>query len=461
MEPIPDASSTAAAEPLVIMGAGLVGSLLALYLARRGHPVQVFERLPDPRQQGLLGGRSINLALSDRGWRGLAGVGVAEDIRQVGIPMYRRVMHDGQGHLTVQPYGQDNQAIYSINRGSLNCTLLDLAEKEPQVQITFGQKLTQLDLPGRRLHLQDVASGHAHDVAYERLFGADGAFSAVRAALQRTDRTDYSQQYLEYGYKELTIAAGPAGAWQLEKNALHIWPRGNFLMIALPNLDGSFNATLFFPYEGDKSFAALQTPAAVASFFAATFPDAVPLMPQLTEEFFDHPTGSLVTIRCFPWAYRDTVLLLGDAAHAIVPFYGQGMNAGFEDCTVLNQLLEQHGEANWDRVMDEFEHQRKPNTDAMADLALYNFVEMRDRVADPRFLLQKKIEGKISAQYPGQWVPLYSRVTFSPDTSYAEAWAAGQRQEAIMQRLMPLIQVEADYEQPAVQALLAKELSTK
>jgi kynurenine 3-monooxygenase len=455
------AAASEAAEPLVVMGAGLVGSLLALYLARRGHPVQVFERLPDPRTQGLLGGRSINLALSDRGWRALAGVGVADDIRQVGIPMYRRVMHDGQGQLTFQPYGQDNQAIYSVNRGSLNCALLDIVEKEASVQVTFGQKLTQIDLPGRRLHLQDVASGQPHEVAYERLFGADGAFSAVRAALQRTDRTDYSQQYLEYGYKELTIAAGTAGAWQLEKNALHIWPRGNFLMIALPNLDGSFNATLFFPYEGDKSFAALQTPADVATFFAATFPDAVPLMPQLTDEFFDHPTGSLVTIRCFPWAYRDTVLLLGDAAHAIVPFYGQGMNAGFEDCTVLNQLLEQHGEANWDRVMDEFEHQRKPNTDAMADLALYNFVEMRDRVADPRFLLQKRIESKIAAQYPGQWVPLYSRVTFSPDTSYAEAWAAGQRQEAIMTRVMPLIQTEADYELAEVKELIDKELTSK
>ncbi|QKG53962.1 FAD-dependent oxidoreductase [Hymenobacter sp. BRD67] len=454
-------AAEAAAEPLVIMGAGLIGSLLALYLARRGHPVQVFERLPDPRRQGLLGGRSINLALSDRGWRALAGVGVADDIRQVGIPMYRRVMHDGQGQLTFQPYGQENQAIYSINRGSLNCTLLDLAEQEPRVQLAFGQKLTGLDLLGRRLHLQDVASGHEQDVAYERLFGADGAFSAVRAALQRTDRTDYSQQYLEYGYKELTIAAGEAGSWQLEKNALHIWPRGNFLMIALPNLDGSFNATLFFPYEGDKSFAALQTPAEVAAFFAATFPDAVPLMPQLTNEFFDHPTGSLVTIRCFPWAYHDTVLLLGDAAHAIVPFYGQGMNAGFEDCTVLNQLLEQYGEANWGQVMAAFEHQRKPNTDAMADLALYNFVEMRDRVADPRFLLQKRIESKIAAQYPGQWVPLYSRVTFSPDTSYAEAWAAGQRQEAIMAQLMPHIQAEADYGKPEVQELLTQEFSKK
>ena len=445
-------------EPLVVMGGGLVGSLLTLYLARRGHPVQVFERLPDPRQQGLAGGRSINLALSDRGWRGLAGVGVVEDIRQVGIPMYRRVMHDGAGALTFQPYGQENQAIYSINRGSLNCTLLDLVDREPRVQITFGQKLTQLDLPGRRLHLQDVASRREYEVAYERLFGADGAFSAVRGALQRLDRTDYSQQYLEYGYKELTIAAGVGGSWQLEKNALHIWPRGNFLMIALPNLDGSFNATLFFPYEGDKSFAALRTPAEVGAFFAATFPDAVPLMPQLTEEFFDHPTGSLVTIRCFPWAYQDTVLLLGDAAHAILPFYGQGMNAGFEDCTVLNQLLAQYGEANWDQVMDGFEHQRKPNTDAMADLALYNFVEMRDRVADPRFLLQKRVESKIAAQYPGQWVPLYSRVTFSPDTSYAEAWAAGQRQEAIMTRLMPLIESEADYDKPEAQELVRREM---
>jgi len=420
--------------------------------------VQVFERLPDPRRQGLLGGRSINLALSDRGWRALAGVGVADDIRQVGIPMYRRVIHDGQGQLAFQPYGQENQAIYSINRGNLNCTLLDLAEQEEKVQITFGQKLMQLDLPGRRLHLQDVASGHEYDVAYERLFGADGAFSAVRGALQRTDRTDYSQQYLEYGYKELTIAAGPGGSWELEKNALHIWPRGNFLMIALPNLDGSFNATLFFPYEGAKSFAALQTPAEVTAFFAATFPDAVPLMPQLTEEFFDHPTGSLVTIRCFPWAYRDTVLLLGDAAHAILPFYGQGMNSGFEDCTVLNQLLDQYGEESWPAVMGAFENQRKPNTDAMADLALYNFVEMRDRVADPRFLLQKRIESKIAAQYPGQWVPLYSRVTFSPDTSYADAWAAGQRQETIMQQLMPHIQTESDYDKPEVQTLVKEQL---
>ena len=442
------------------MGAGLVGSLLSLYLARRGHPVQVFERRADPRRAGFQEGRSINLALSDRGWRALGGVGVANDIRQVGIAMTGRVMHDVQGGLTRQPYGHDGQAIYSVNRGHLNRRLLDLAEAQTGVSLHFGQQCRGIDLKKQELHLFDTASQQEHTEPYSRLFGTDGAFSAVRAAMQKTDRYNYSQQYLEYGYKELTIAAGPEGAWQLEKNALHIWPRGQYLMIALPNLDGSFNATLFFPYEGPESFAALQTPADVVAFFTRVFPDAVPLMPALTEEFFGHPTGSLVTVRCFPWKHEDDVLLLGDAAHAIVPFYGQGMNAGFEDCSVLNELLDQHGDDDWTAVFAEFEAQRKPNNDAMADLALYNFAEMRDRVADPRFLLQKKIEARISTQFPGKWTPLYSQVTFS-HTPYAEAWAAGQRQDAIMARLMPHIQAEADFDQSAVQALVQQEMAAR
>ena len=278
--------------------------------------------------------------------------------------------------------------------------------------------------------------------------------------MQKTDRYDYSQEYLEYGYKELTIEAGPDGAWLLEQNALHIWPRGQYLMIALPNLDGSFNCTLFFPFEGPESFATLQTPADVTAFYTRVFPDAVPLMPNLTEDFFQNPTGSMVTISCFPWKHDDDVLLLGDASHAIVPFYGQGMNAGFEDCTVLNELLDQHGDANWPTIFAKFQTQRKPKTDAMANLALYNFTEMRDRVADPRFLLQKKIEGKISAQFPGSWTPLYSQVTFS-HTPYAEAWAAGQQQDAIMARLMLHIQTEADFDQPAVQELVQQEMTDK
>ena len=442
------------------MGAGLVGSLLSLYLARRGHPVQVFERRGDPRRAGFQEGRSINLALSDRGWRALGGVGVANDIRQVGIPMTGRVMHDARGNLTRQPYGHEGQAIYSVNRGHLNRRLLDLAEAQTGVQLHFGQQCLGIDLKQQQLSLLDTATKEAHTVPYTRLFGTDGAFSAVRSAMQRTDRYDYSQDYLEYGYKELTIAAGPNSTWLLEKNALHIWPRGQYLMIALPNLDGSFNCTLFFPYEGPESFAALQTPADVTAFFTRVFPDAEPLMPALEEEFFKHPTGSLVTIKCFPWKHDDNVMLLGDASHAIVPFYGQGMNSGFEDCSVLNELLDQHGDTAWPTIFAEFQRQRKPNTDAMADLALYNFTEMRDRVADPRFLLQKKIEAKISAQFPGRWTPLYSQVTFS-HTPYAEAWAAGQRQDVIMSRLMPHIQTEADFDQSAVQALVHQEMAAQ
>jgi kynurenine 3-monooxygenase len=453
-------SPSAAPEKLTVMGAGLVGSLLSLYLARRGHAVQVLERRADPRRAGFQEGRSINLALSDRGWRALEGVGVADDIRRVGIPMTGRIMHDPLGNLTRQPYGQDGQAIYSVNRGHLNRRLLDLAEAQPNVQLSFGQQCLHIDLKHQHLRLFDTATQQEHTEPYARLFGTDGAFSAVRGALQKTDRYDYSQHYLEYGYKELTIEAGPNGTWQMEKHALHIWPRGQYLMIALPNLDGSFNCTLFFPYEGAESFAALQTPADVTAFFARVFPDAVPLMPALTDEFFAHPTGSLVTIRCYPWKYDDDVLLLGDASHAIVPFYGQGMNAGFEDCSVLNELLDQHGDADWPTVFAEFQAQRKPNADAMADLALYNFAEMRDRVADPRFLLQKKIEAKIASQYPGRWTPLYSQVTFS-HTPYAEAWAAGQRQDAIMARLMPHIQSEADFDQLAVQELVRQEMAAQ
>ncbi|GAA4017115.1 NAD(P)/FAD-dependent oxidoreductase [Hymenobacter fastidiosus] len=439
------------------MGAGLVGSLLSLYLAQRGHEVTIYERRADLRKAGSVEGRSINLALSDRGWRALEGVGIGEEIRRVGIPMYRRVMHDQQGQLSFQPYGQDNQAIYSVSRAGLNRTLLDLAEQNPRIQLRFNEQCLGIDLRANHLELRDTLTGAQHTVPFQQLFGTDGAFSAVRGAMQRTDRFNYSQSYLEYGYKELTIEAGPGGEWPLEKNALHIWPRGQYLMIALPNLDGSFNCTLFFPYEGAHSFAALQTAAQVQAFFEEIFPDALPLMPDLREEFFQNPVGSLVTVRCFPWAFDDNVLLLGDASHAIVPFYGQGMNAGFEDCTVLNELLEHHGN-DWSTVFEQFQRQRKPDADAMAELALYNFEEMRDRVADPRFLLQKKIESKIAAQYPGQWLSLYSQVTFS-HIPYAEAWANGQRQEQIMRRLMPHIQAEADFAKPAVQTLIRNELA--
>ncbi|GAA4379041.1 NAD(P)/FAD-dependent oxidoreductase [Hymenobacter koreensis] len=449
----------ASAKPLTVMGAGLVGSLLSLYLARRGHTVEVYERRSDPRRAGADAGRSINLALSDRGWRALEGVGVADAVREVAIPMYGRVMHDAEGNLTHQPYGKPGQAIYSVSRGGLNRRLLELAEAEPNVTVRFQQQCLDVNLRERQLHLRDTTTGHEQQVSFGHLFGTDGAFSAVRGALQKTDRFDYSQSYLEYAYKELTIAPAADGGWQLEKNVLHIWPRGRYMMIALPNLDGSFTCTLFFPFKGEESFETLKTSADVQAFFGRVFPDAVPLMPELVEDFFHNPTASLVTVKCFPWAFSDAVLLLGDASHAIVPFYGQGMNAGFEDCTALDHLMQEHGN-NWEAIFEAFQHQRKPNADAIADLAVYNFVEMRDRVADPRFLLQKKVEAKISAQFPDQWLPLYSQVTFS-HTPYHEAWANGQRQDAIMARLMPHIQELDDYDRPEVQELVQQEMESR
>ena len=443
-----------------IVGAGLVGSLLALYLAKKGNKVTIFERRPDMRKADIGGGRSINLALSDRGWKALEGIGIGDDIRKVGIPMYKRVMHDVKGNLTSQPYGKEGQGIYSVSRGGLNMKLMDLAEANPNIELHFNQQLANLDLKTNTLEFHNPQTNEDTKVQSERIFGADGAFSAVRGVLQKTERFDYSQQYQDYGYKELTIAPGENGTWQLEKNALHIWPRGQYMMIALPNLDGSFTCTMFFPYEGEHSFSALKTEADVTKFFSEVFPDALPLMPELLQDYFGNPTGTLVTVKCFPWTYQDKVALIGDAAHAVVPFYGQGMNAGFEDCTVLNQLMEAHND-DWETIFKEFERSRKPNADAIADLAVENFIEMRDKVADPRFLLQKKIESKINAMYPEQWIPLYTMVTFSPDIPYAKALKNGQKQEKIMKKLMKHIKTEADFEKPEVKEMLQQEMAAE
>ncbi|WP_026462194.1 FAD-dependent oxidoreductase [Adhaeribacter aquaticus] len=441
-------------ENVTVMGGGLVGCLLSLYLAKKGYHVDVYERKPDLRKAYKEYGRSINLALSDRGWKALNGIGIGDDIRKVAIPMYGRMMHDIQGNLSFLPYGKGGQAIYSVSRGGLNIALLDLVEAEPNVNLHFSQQCQRVDLQTNKVYLKNSGTGEESIIKPDRLFGVDGAYSMVRYSMQKTERFDYSQSYLNYGYKELTIAAGPFGKWVLEKEALHIWPRGNYMMIALPNLNGTFTCTLFFPYDGEESFSALKTEADVLAFFNKQFPDAVPLMPDLAKEYFANPVGDLVTIKCSPWAFSDKVLLLGDASHGIVPFYGQGMNAGFEDCTIFNELLEQHT-GDWHTIFDTFQKLRKPNTDAMADLAIYNFIEMRDKVADPRFLLQKKIESKINALYPEHWIPLYTMVTFS-DIPYAEAKAAGERQEKIMAQLMPHIQTEADFDKPEVQLMIKK-----
>ncbi len=438
---------------LTIVGAGLVGSLLSIYLAKRGHSVSIYERRPDMRKNRISAGRSINLALSDRGWRGLEGVGIADEIRKVAIPMSGRMIHSTDGKLTYQAYGKEGQAINSVSRGGLNCVLMDLAEKHG-VKIHFNQRCTNVDLKKAAITFHNDETNETNTANADRIFATDGAFSAVRLQMQTTtDRFEYSQHYLEHGYKELTIPAAENGDFAMDPNALHIWPRGTYMLIALPNLDKSFTCTLFFPFEGEYSFASLDTEKKMMEFFNAHFSDAVALMPTLAHDYFNNPSSSLVTVKCFPWSVSDKVLLLGDAAHAIVPFYGQGMNCGFEDCVVLDQLMDQYGD-DWKTVFTEFEQTRKPDGDAIGDLAISNFVEMRDKVGQAEFLLQKKIEAQFNAKHPDKWIPLYTMVTYSPDIRYSEAMHEGQRQERIMQRVMQLPNIETKWDSEEVEKMM-------
>jgi len=441
----------------VIIGAGLVGSLLSIYLSKRGYSVKIYERRGDMRKQEMAAGRSINLALSDRGIRALEEVGLMEEIRKICIPMHGRFMHNADGSTAYQAYGKEGQFINSVSRGELNCKLMDLAEQHGTA-IIFNQKCEQIDWKKNELMLQDANSLKTSTINFNLMFGSDGAFSAARLAHQlQHDRFQYQQYYIDFGYKELTIPAGDKGDFLLEKNALHIWPRGNYMMIALPNTDGSFTCTLFFPFNGPVSFAALDSKEKVRSFFETTFADAAQLMPTLEEDFFSNPTASLVTVKCYPWIRDDKFALIGDAAHAIVPFFGQGMNCGFEDCAVLNGLIEKHQD-NWAEILPEYQALRKPDGDAIADLALNNFIEMRDKVADPVFLLQKKIEAAFSKKYPEKWTPAYAQVTFSPHIRYSEALVNGQKQDAIMQQIMALPDIENKWQEEEIENMILNKL---
>ncbi len=449
---------------IAITGAGLVGSLLSIYLVKRGYKVSVFERRPDMRKSKGYEGRSINLALSNRGIKALEEVGLAEEIKTEAIPMHGRIVHDLQGKTNFQPYGKAGQYINSISRSGLNKVLMTKAESLG-VQFHFEQRISSVDFQKTELvvlksevrsqkletnlqppasGLQSLASSLQH-LPFDFIIGSDGAFSAVRLAMQLTDRFDFAQDYIEHGYKELHIPAGAAGVFQMEKNALHIWPRESFMLIALPNPDGSFTLTLFFPFKGDPSFEKLSTKEFVNNFFKSVFPDAYSLMPNLLEEFFQNPTSSLVTMKCYPWV-RNKTLLIGDAAHAIVPFYGQGMNAGFEDCRRLNQLLDSHQE-DWEKVLPLFQEERKPNADAIAQLALDNFIEMRDLVNDADFILRKKIESKLHELFPEKWIPLYSMVTFHENIPYSIAYETGQKQKKIMEEVLKMPGIERNWEE--------------
>ncbi len=443
---------------ITVVGAGLVGSLVSIYLAKRGYKVNIFERRSDMRKQNMIAGRSINLALSDRGWRGLKGVNIDGEIKKIAIPMYGRQIHNKDGSQTYQAYGKDEQAIYSVSRGEINKMLMDLAEQQTGVNIHFNERCDKLDRKNNTLHFINLETQVEKSVQSDLILASDGAFSAVRLQMQlQSDRFDYNQYYIDASYKELTIPAGPNGSFLLEKNALHIWPRGSYMMIALPNMDGSFTCTLFFEAQGPKSFESIKTKADAIRFFEEDFPDALPLMPTLADDFFTNPTASLVTVKCKPWVWDDKIALIGDAAHAIVPFYGQGMNCGFEDCVVLDELIEKH-QNNWPAILKDYEYLRKPDGDAIADLAHANFIEMRDKTADVTFLLQKKIEARFSAKYPAKWIPLYSMVTYSPHIRYSEALREGQRQQAIMDKIMQMENISDKWDSDEVEQAILNSL---
>lgn len=443
-------------ERIAVAGGGLVGGLLALFLAKRGFKVDVYERRRDPRKANYLGGRSINLALSDRGWKALEKVGVASAVREMAIPMYGRIMHDTEGNLTNQPYGKEQQAIYSVSRGGLNKLLLEQAGAQENVRLFFDIKVNDIDLDSNTMHLEDMSTGALREEQYDRIFGTDGAFSAVRGRLMKVDRFNFEQTYLSHGYKELTIPPAADGSHRIETNALHIWPRGEFMLIALPNQDGSFTCTLFFPFEGKHSFDTLTTRDKVEAFFNEVFADAVPHMPMLIEDYYENPTSSLVMVACSPWNYQDKICLMGDASHAIVPFYGQGMNSGFEDCTVFDEIFEANN-GDWGATFEAFSRTRKPDADAIRELALRNYIEMRDKTADPHFLLQKKIEKRFNAKYPDKWIPLYSQVTFS-HIPYHQALRNGELQDEIMKRVMNREDIEEVWDSDEVEAEILKEL---
>jgi len=425
----------------VLIGSGLAGGLMAAYLGRRGYEVELYERRGDPREGNIVGGRSINLALSTRGIYALEQLGIADEVLRHAIPMRGRMIHDKSGTLHFSPYDRDpNKFINSIGRAALNTTVIEAAQRYPNVRVHFNHRCTEIDLEQAIAHFeissvrpaisaatpQKIVTAHS-----DAVIGVDGAFSTVRLSMQRKiSGFTYDESYLAHGYKELTIPPRADGSWQMEKDALHIWPRKSFMMIALPNPDGSFTCTLFWEFEGPRSFATTTTDDSIRRFFEEEFPDAVPLMPALLKDFKTNPTGSLVTIRCAPWFFKDKVALVGDAAHAVVPFYGQGMNAAFEDCVVLDKCLAEFPQDRH-RAFAEYFSRRKENTDALADLAIENFIEMRDKTASRAFRAKKKLDHLLEGLLPGIYLPLYTMVTFTR-IPYAKAARRAQLQDRIV-----------------------------
>lgn len=442
---------------ITLIGSGLAGPLLAIELKKRGFPVQLFERRPDMRRVTISAGRSINLALSTRGIHALRQAGLWDEMRKIIIPMKGRMMHSVAGELTFQRYGKDDsEVINSISRAELNIALMNAAE-DRGVRIEFNERCVGYDRRSGTVEIHNEESGRTRQVETDVVIATDGSTSAIRTEMLKMPRFNFSQQYLDYGYKELTIPAGSNGEHQIETHALHIWPRGSFMLIALPNIDGTFACILFLPFEGENSFAQLDSDTKVLTFFERQFPDALRLMPHLVENYNTNPVGAMVTIKCSPWHQDGKALLLGDSAHAIVPFFGQGLNCAFEDVTCLLDLLDAGG-TDWSTLFTQFECVRKENTDAIADLAVENFVEMRDRVADPHFLFRKKVELALEARHPGVFIPKYAMVTFHR-LPYSVAAARGRVQDRMLAELCDGVERLEDIDWNKADALVLRELS--
>lgn len=418
-------------EPIILLGAGLSGSLMAVYLARRGHKVEVYDRRPDMRKADISAGKSINLAISVRGLHAMKEVGILDQVMEMCIPMRGRMIHDRDGQTHLQPYSKDGTtAINSISRGDLNMLLMNTADAYEGIRFHFHARCVGVDMQTGEALMENTQTGVRSRVKGQTVIACDGAFSGARNSLLRTPRFDFSQTFHTHAYKELSFAPAEEGGWRVEKNALHIWPRGSFMLIALPNLDGSFTVTLFYPRHGEESFDTLDTAEKVEAFFTKEFPDALTLMPELATEFFENPTGDLVTVKCSPWSYQDKCVLVGDAAHAVVPFFGQGMNAAFEDCTYLNECLDQPG-GDWESVFKAYQEKRVADGQAIADMAIENYIEMRDSVGDPVWTYRKEIEHRLEREFPGRYISRYEMVSFTR-IPYAEAVRRGEINQQIL-----------------------------
>ena len=421
---------------MIVIGSGLVGTVLAVYLAKQGHEAQVYERVADPREADPSSGRSINLTLCDRGFAVLDSIGVGDAVRAVSVPVKGRLVHDVKGELTFQPYGNNGEAIYSIARTDLNKVLLDFAERNFDIHFSFNEKCLDIDFCAPSVQLRNLRTGDVSSANARLIFGCDGAYSAVRSKMQRKMRLNFSQHYWDQGYKELRAHTSTERDWTAERNVIHIWPRKDYMLIGFPNIYGTFTVALHLPFTGPLSFESLVTDADVRELFQTSFPDVIPHMPELIDDFLNHPANPMVTIKCSPWSYQDRAVLIGDAAHSIYPSYGQGANAGFEDCATLFECMQTYRE-DWKQVLKEFERRRRPNTDAIADLCAEHFKELRDLVGSPDFLLRKEIERTVNHAYPDKYKDLYSMITFTC-MPYVEAMRIDREQRSILDQLMAI-----------------------